>query len=351
MSWIRGSERKVEQMVQKNELILKVDHLKTSFTVGKAHITAVNDVSIEAYAGRTLGVVGESGCGKSVMAHSIQRLLPPSGKIERGQILIHSGDGTVYDTTKLRPDSRKMRLLRGREIGMIFQDPMSSLNPVYRVGDQIMEKVLEHTKISHKNAKKMVVDLLGKLNIPEPDKRYNDYPHQFSGGMKQRVMIAIAIVNNPRLLIADEPTTALDVTIQAQILELIKKIQTDYNSAIILITHNMGIIAEIADDIAVMYMGRIVERGTTRKVFINPAHPYTQALLKSVPVLGIGGEKRLEPIRGTTPDPRYLPEGCPFAPRCDKAQSICSQTMPLETDLGGGHMASCHFCERGLLGE
>jgi oligopeptide/dipeptide ABC transporter ATP-binding protein len=332
--------------MESNELVLKVENLKTTFSVGKAHITAVNDVSIEAYAGRTLGVVGESGCGKSVMAHSIQQLLPPAGKIERGQVFIHTGDGMVFDTTKMKPDCKKMRLLRGREIGMIFQDPMSSLNPVYRIGDQIMEKLIEHQRIRRKDAKKMVIDLLGRLNIPEPEKRFDDYPHQFSGGMKQRVMIAIAIVNNPRLIIADEPTTALDVTIQAQILELIKEIQTEFNSAIILITHNMGIIAEIADDIAVMYMGRIVERGTTRTVFNQPAHPYTQALLKSVPVLGIGGKKRLEPIRGTTPDPRFLPEGCPFSPRCDKAQKICSEMMPEETDLGDGHMASCHFCER-----
>jgi oligopeptide/dipeptide ABC transporter ATP-binding protein len=342
MSWIRGSRGEAES-VENNRLVLKVEHLKTSFAVGRTRVTAVNDVSIEAYAGRTLGIVGESGCGKSVTAHSILRLLPANGKIERDKILFYGQEGKVYDTAKLRPDCRQMRLLRGKEIGMVFQDPMSSLNPVYRVGNQITEKLRQHSRLSKHEARKTVVELLAKLNIPAPADRFNDYPHQFSGGMKQRVMIAVAIVNNPSLLIADEPTTALDVTIQAQILELMKEIQQEYDSGIILITHNMGIVAEIADDIAVMYMGRIVERGTTRQIFTDPSHPYTQALLKSVPVLGIGSDKRLEPIRGVTPDPRFLPPGCPFSPRCDGAMKICTETVPREIDLGDRHMVSCYL--------
>jgi len=328
--------------MSEKELVLQVRNLKTGFETGRTRITAVRDVSFEAYAGRILGIVGESGCGKSVTAHSITQLLPRNGTIENGELLFYDESGGFQDIAQMKPDGKMMRRLRSKSIGMVFQDPMRSLNPVYSVGSQIMEKLLNYQRMPVKQAKEVVIDLLERLNIPEAKERFKDYPHQFSGGMKQRIIIAIALVNNPRLLIADEPTTALDVTIQAQILDLLKEIQKDYNSAVILITHNMGIVAEVADDIAVMYMGRIMERGSTRQIFSNPAHPYTRALLKSVPVLGLGSAKRLAPIRGVTPDPRFVGSGCSFAPRCDFADECCEKSLPPEVSLGEGHGVSCH---------
>ena len=327
--------------MSENNLVLQVRNLKTGFETGRTRITAVRDVSFDAYAGRVLGIVGESGCGKSVTAHSLTQLLPKNGGIESGELLFYDESGKVHDIAQMKPDSKAMRRLRSKSIGMVFQDPMRSLNPVYSVGSQIMEKLLNYEKMPVKQAKEIVVRLLERLNIPEAGERYKDYPHQFSGGMKQRIIIGIALVNNPRLLIADEPTTALDVTIQAQILDLLKEIQQDYNSAVILITHNMGIVAEVADDIAVMYMGRIMERGTKRQIFTNPAHPYTRALLKSVPVLGIGGARKLMPIRGVTPDPRFVGQGCSFAPRCDFADECCEKDVPQEVTLEAGHSVSC----------
>jgi len=326
--------------------VLSVKGLKTSFAVGKQRLQAVNDVSFDVHAGRTLCIVGESGCGKSVTAHSLLQLLPPNGRIDGGEA-IYFKDNAAVDILKLPPKSAKLRALREKEIGMVFQDPMSSLNPVYRVGDQVMEKILRHKLISRKEARAKVVDLLSQLNIPEPAARFDDYPHQLSGGMKQRIMIAIAIINDPLLLIADEPTTALDVTIQAQILQILRNIQRDRNTGVILITHNMGIVAEIADDIAVMYMGRIVERGSVRQVFTRPAHPYTQALMNSVPVLGINRGERLKSIRGVTPDPLALPAGCAFAPRCDYATAQCAQGHPGKTELETGDCAYCFACGKG----
>ena len=241
-----------------------------------------------------------------------------------------------------------MRELRGQQISMIFQDPMSSLNPVYRIGDQIIENIQQHEKISYKDAMARTVKMLEMLSIPMADQRVKDYPHQFSGGMKQRVMIAMGLITNPELLIADEPTTALDVTIQAQILELMKHMQEQLGFTIVIITHNMGIVADMADDIAVMYMGKVVEYGTKEDIFLRPTHPYTKALLKSVPVLGNGGNDRLEPIRGNTPDPSEMPEGCAFAPRCDCAGSNCSVEAPEYIDVGDGHMVRCGHCKGGV---
>ena len=229
---------------------------------------------------------------------------------------------------------------------MIFQDPLASLNPVYRIGDQIVENIRQHNRVPKEAAMKRTVEMLKQLSIPQAEKRVLDYPHQFSGGMKQRVMIAMGLINDPELLIADEPTTALDVTIQAQILELMQDLQKKLGFTIIIITHNMGIVADMADDIAVMYMGKIVEFGSKREIFLNPAHPYTKALLKSVPVLGSGSNSRLEPIRGNTPDPSEMPEGCTFAPRCDFAMDIC-KTDPPNFDVGGGHMSRCWLCKGG----
>jgi oligopeptide/dipeptide ABC transporter ATP-binding protein len=323
------------------DYILSIEDLHTYFAVGKRTVKAVDGVSLKVRRGSTLGLVGESGCGKSVTAHSVMQLLPRTGGIQSGKIIFRPKEGEAADLLSYKKNSRRLRALRGKTISMIFQDPMSSLNPVYRVGDQIIENIRTHERVSMAEARERVVQILETLSIPQAAERMNDYPHQFSGGMKQRVMIAMGLVCGPELLIADEPTTALDVTIQAQILELIQSLQKRFGFTVILITHNMGIVADIADDVAVMYMGKIVESGSKEDIFLRPSHPYTQALLRSVPVLGNGGKKLLEPIRGNTPDPSEMPPGCAFAPRCDYAWDRCSRQPP-ETDLGGGHLVRCH---------
>ena len=330
------------------DIVLKVENLQTKFTVGKRIVHAVNDVSFELRSGSTLGVVGESGCGKSVTAHSVIQLLPKNGKITNGSVTYRTKAGKELDLTSFKRNGRDIRQIRGQEIAMIFQDPLASLDPVYKIGTQIAENLLEHENISKHEARERVVKLLGELGIPVPDKRYDDYPHQFSGGMKQRVMIATAMICNPNILIADEPTTSLDVTIQAQILNLMKEVQKEHGTSIILITHNMGIIAETCDDVAVMYMGKVVEFGSLEQVFNDSKHPYTKALLKSVPVLGIGKEAKLEPIRGTTPDASELIDGCSFAPRCDHAMDVCWKTPPAETNLDGMHNVRCWLYEGGV---
>jgi len=295
-----------------------------------------------------MGLVGESGCGKSVTAASIMQILPKAGKIVEGEVIFRSKGKEPVDLSKLKRTDKQMRDIRGKDIAMIFQDPMSSLNPVYRIGDQICENILQHEKVSKDEAMNRTIEMLGKLGIPKPEDRVKNYPHEFSGGMRQRVMIAMGMICNPEVLIADEPTTALDVTIQAQILELMKKIQQEYGTTIVLITHNMGIVADMADNIAVMYMGKIVEFGTKEQIFLTPAHPYTKALLKSVPVLGAGDGKRLTSIRGSTPDPSEMPEGCAFAPRCDFCLGDKCNEAPPYLDIGDGHMVRCWLCEGGV---
>ncbi len=330
-------------MQTKQDSILSVQGLAASFKVGKRTVHAVNSVSFELGRGRILGIVGESGCGKSVTAHSILQLLPKAGRITAGAIDYHPDAETTVRLSDLDRRSKELRALRGADIAMIFQDPMSSLNPVYTVGDQIMENLMEHDKtVTKAEARQRVIELLGSLGIPSPEKRIDEYPHQFSGGMKQRVMIAIAMVCGPKVLIADEPTTALDVTIQAQILELMKKLQTENGTSVILITHNMGIVAEVCDDVAVMYMGRVVESGTLEQVFSDPLHPYTRALLRSVPVLGMGRGEELASIPGATPDAATEFTGCEFADRCTHATDACRAAFPTETVDADGHMVRCH---------
>ena len=264
------------------DIILQVSHLKTVFEVGDTIVNAVNDVSFSLEKGHTLGIVGESGCGKSVTTASILQLLPKHGHVIEGTVEYIPSPGDVpIMLSSLSKNSKEIRTVRGREISMIFQDPSSSLNPLYTVGSQIAENLLHHEKISKKEARKRIVGLLTDLGIPNPNQRYNEYPHQFSGGMKQRIMIAIAMICNPNILIADEPTTALDTTIQAQILALMNQLKEVHNTSIILITHSMGVIAETCNEVAVMYMGRIVEFGTLKQIFDEPLHPYTKALLKS----------------------------------------------------------------------
>lgn len=322
-----------------NDIVLKVDNLHTYFRVGGRIVKAVNGVSFELKERHTLGILGESGCGKSVTALSILQLLPTLSEIKSGTITYYK-DSEEIVISSLKKNSKKMRAIRGKEIAIIFQDPIGSLNPVYNIGTQIIENLIQHEEISKKEAVRRVVELLTQLNIPLAFERIQDFPHQLSGGMNQRVMIAIAMICNPRVLIADEPTTALDVTVQAQILELIKELKQKFGTSVILITHNIGVIAEMADDIAVMYMGKIVEYGNIRQIFNFPSHPYTIALLESVPVLGIHEKKRLKHIRGTTPDPSNMPEGCEFVPRCDFATSQC-KAAPDVTNLSNGHQVRC----------
>ncbi len=328
-----------------NNIVLRVKNLQTKFKVGKRMVHAVNDVSFELKRGTTLGIVGESGCGKSATAHSIMQLLPKAGSITRGSVEYFDGQETL-DITAYKKNSKEIRAIRGKDISMIFQDPMSALNPVYTIGRQIAENLNQHEQLSKEESRVRVVNMLKELGIPIPEKRYDEYPHQFSGGMRQRVMIGIAMICNPNILIADEPTTALDVTIQAQILELMKEMQKEHGTSVIMITHNMGIVAEVCDEVAVMYMGRVVEYGTLKQIFEAPLHPYTKALLKSVPILGIGKENKLASIRGATPDASEEFDHCEFAERCDCVMEHCKQALPHDKAMEDGHRVRCFLYEK-----
>ncbi len=333
-------------MAEQKDIILEVKDLKTRFKVGRKIVNAVNGATFALERGKTLAIVGESGCGKSVTVHSVLQLLPPVGYIEGGEVLYTSKTGDApKNLAVMKRSSREIRAIRGKEISMIFQDPMSTLNPVYTIGDQIMENLRYHEKLTKEEAKKRIVDLLAELGIPEAEKRFDDYPHQFSGGMKQRAMIAIAMICNPNILIADEPTTALDVTIQAQILDLMRKMQKEHGTSIILITHNMGIVADIADDVAVMYMGKVVEFGTLKQIFTNPQHPYTKALMQSVPVLGMDRSKELTTIAGSTPDASTVFTGCEFSNRCPYATDRCKNAFPEDQFVEEGHRVRCFLFE------
>jgi peptide/nickel transport system ATP-binding protein len=323
----------------KDEVIISVKDLKTFFYTNKKCNKAVNGVSFDVKKGKTLCIVGESGCGKSVTASSIMQLLPKLSRIESGEITYHSDEGDIR-IDKLAKNGKKMRSLRGSDIAMIFQDPMTSLNPVYSIGFQIGENLKYHTDLSKSKIKDKSIDLLKEMGIPLPEQRVKEFPHQFSGGMRQRAMIAMAMSCDPKVLIADEPTTALDVTIQAQIFELMDTLKSEFNTAIMLITHDMGVVTELADDVVVMYMGNIVETGTVGDVLRTPSHPYTKALLQSIPILGRGKNQEIEPIRGTTPDPYKRPEGCQFMPRCDFADDTCL-SMPDESKLSSTHSVRC----------
>ncbi|MGL4913709.1 MAG: ABC transporter ATP-binding protein [Romboutsia sp.] len=322
--------------------IISVKNLKTYFYANNRCNKALNGVSMEIKRGKTLCIVGESGCGKSVTASSIMQLLPKFSRIEEGEIIYHAEDGNDVEIHKLEKNSKQMRDLRGKDIAMIFQDPMTALNPVYKIGWQIVEMIRTHENISKKEARERALKLLKDMGIPLAEKRIDQYPHEFSGGMRQRAMIALAMSCNPKILIADEPTTALDVTIQAQIFELMDKLKREYNTAIMLITHDMGVVCELADDVAVMYMGNIIESGSAKEVLENPSHPYTKALLKSIPVLGKGANQDINPIKGATPDPFDRPSGCQFAPRCDYYCKECDEQMPEELFINENtHMVRC----------
>ena len=317
--------------------ILEVRDLFTSFHTVEGEGRAVDGVSFHLERGETLGLVGESGCGKSVTALSILRLVAPPGRIGGGQILLSGRD-------LLTLPEPEMRRVRGDEIAMIFQEPMSSLNPVLSCGRQIEEAVRLHQGGSRKKARARAIEMMHLVGIPAPEQRVDEYPHQLSGGMRQRVMIAIALSCNPDVLIADEPTTALDVTIQAQILELLAKLQAEFHMAILLITHDLGVVAEVADRVAVMYAGQIVETATTKDLFAAPRHPYTRGLLRSIPHLD-GGQERLEVIPGRVPEATLLPAGCRFHPRCSLAEPACEASPQRLEACGGGHEVRCRRWE------
>ncbi len=326
--------------------LLEISGLKTVFPTDDGIVNAVNDVSFSIARGQTVGVVGESGCGKSITGLSMLQLVPSPGRIEAGEILFHrNGTDAPIDIAQVSPKSELMRQIRGNEIAIIFQEPMTSLNPVYTVGNQIAEAIVLHEQVDKKTAHERAIEMIARVGIPAPAQRVDEYPHQLSGGMRQRIMIAMALCCSPSLLIADEPTTALDVTIQAQVLGLMQELQAEMGMAIMLITHDLGVIADFADEVVVMYSGRVVEKGTVDDIFYNPLHPYTQGLLKSIPVLGRTAEKTLPSIPGTVPHPLTLPVGCSFGPRCPERMPECDQMPELaETDgktENGRHTVRC----------
>jgi len=359
----------------KYEPLLEVKNLRVEFDVRAGVVKAVDGLTMTINRGKTLGVIGESGCGKSVTARAILNMIPKPGKITQGEIIYHrrrTKDGQaqiddILDLTKTDPDGTTIRSIRGGEIGMIFQEPMSSLTPVYtagahineavslhhltpvrKVGDQLAEQVMAHRKVTQQEARVIAIDMLRRVGIPKPDERVDNYPHQLSGGQRQRVMIAVALSCEPAMLIADEPTTALDVSIEAQILDIMRELQESANMAIMFITHNLGVIASMADEIVVMYMGKVVERGKVLEIFKDPKHPYTQALLRSIPKLGnktTRGE-RLASIAGMTPDPFNLPTGCVFHPRCPMFMAgKCDRITPSWKEVSKDHYASCLLYE------
>jgi oligopeptide/dipeptide ABC transporter ATP-binding protein len=321
--------------------LIDVIDLRTTFRTEESLVRAVDGVSFSIAKEKTLGVVGESGCGKSVTALSIMGLIPsPPGRIESGQILFRA-DAETIDLAKLDPKGRAIRSIRGNQIAMIFQEPMTSLNPVFTVGMQIIESITLHQHLPRKEAREKAIDMLRAVGIPSPEQRIEDYPHQLSGGMRQRVMIAMALSCHPSLLIADEPTTALDVTIQAQVLDLMNDLRAQFHMAILFITHDLGVIAQMADAVAVMYLGKIVEAAPVTELFDHPGHPYTRGLMKSIPSLTMTGKDRLIPIKGVVPELSEIKEGCGFEPRCPHAMKICRGQVPPLKEVAPGHTVAC----------
>ncbi len=337
-------------MINRDDLLLEVRDLKTHFFLDEGTVEAVNGADLTIRRGSVLGVVGESGCGKSVTAFSILQLVSRPGRIVSGQILYHltgSGDGgagraTIVDLAKLDPDGDQMSAYRGKEIAMIFQEPMVSLSMMHTVGFQIMEAILLHFDVTKEEARQRAIRMLERVGIPNARTRVDAYPFQLSGGMRQRAMIAMALSCSPNLLIADEPTTALDVTTQAQILRLMRELQAEYGMSIMLITHDLGVVAQMCDDVAVMYLGLVVEQAPVEQIFGAPKHPYTQALLRSIPKLGFSKQGRLNPIEGGVPDPYHKPSGCPFHPRCSSfIAGTCDVAEPPRVSLAPNQSIRC----------
>ena len=321
-----------------SEKFLEIKDLHVHYVTSDADVYAVNGISLDLYKGRTLGLVGETGAGKTTVARTILGILPkPAGRVQQGQVIFEGQD--IYKLTE-----KEMQKIRGGKITMIFQDPMTALNPVMTVGDQIAEVVELHNGGNRAAAKERAIEMLETVGIPA--ERYVEYPHQFSGGMKQRVVIAIALACNPTLLLADEPTTALDVTIQAQVLELMKDLNNQNDTSMILITHDLGVVAEMCDDVAIMYAGQIVEKGSLEDIFDHPQHPYTEGLFGALPSMKDGDDERLKPIAGMPPDPTNLPTGCYFHPRCPYATEECAKCAPAVNEVSPGHLVQCHLRTR-----
>jgi peptide/nickel transport system ATP-binding protein len=322
--------------------LLSVRNLRTSFFQDEGVTKAVDGASFDVLSGKTVGIVGESGCGKSVTAQSILRIVDHPGRIVEGEIILTRGDGSQVDLVKLRANGREIRSIRGGDIGLIFQEPMTSFSPVHTVGAQIVEAIRLHSGVGPKEARARGIGVLRSVGIPKPERRIDEYSFELSGGLRQRAMIAVALSSNPRLLIADEPTTALDVTTQAQILDLLRKIQQERGMAIMLITHNLGVVAEMADDVVVMYLGRVVEKGKVDDIFHDPKHPYTKALLQSIPSIESVPRVKLPTITGSIPHPFNRPTGCPFHPRCASfARGRCDAAEPPLVTVGQNRSVSC----------
>ncbi|NLW55051.1 MAG: ABC transporter ATP-binding protein [Firmicutes bacterium] len=334
----RPKEEQVAGLAE--DLLLKIDNLHTYFFGEQGLLKAVNGVSLELHPSQVLGLVGESGCGKSITALSIMQLLPPPHwRIHAGKILYRRLGNEVVDLVGLDPQGPEMRSIRGNEIAMVFQEPMTSLNPVLTIGEQITEALRLHRKVPKKEAMEMAIELMAKVGIANPIERLKEYPHHLSGGMRQRAMIAMALSCHPRLLIADEPTTALDVTIQAQILQLMQALQREYQMAIMLITHDLGVVTQLCDEVVVMYLGKIVERGSVRQILKESLHPYTIGLVRSIPVIGLRTQSRLTPIPGSVPNPYAPLPGCEFQERCPQRMSKCNEDPPLVME--NGHQVRC----------
>ena len=329
------------------EPLIQVEGLKVSFHVSEGVVHALEDVSFTIARGQTLAVVGESGCGKSVTSQAIMQMVPSPGRIDAGSVTYYrhrpGQEPECIDITRLKPDSDAICKIRGNEIAKIFQEPMTSLSPVHTIGDQIMEAIRLHQNVDAAEARRRAVDMLKRVGFPQPEQRVDAYPHQLSGGLRQRAMIAMALSCNPALLIADEPTTALDVTTEAQILRLMRVLQADLGMAILFITHNLGVVAEMADDVVVMYLGRDVESAPVDDIFYAPKHPYTQALLRSIPHIGKKLDGDLYTIMGSIPDPLHIPRGCPFHPRCPVVKAgLCDQDRPVPlVQVGPKHAVRC----------
>lgn len=329
-----------------SDTLLDVKNLKISFRTDEGIVRAVDGIDFAVKSGQTLGIVGESGSGKSVSVNAIMHLLPRNAVIDQeSSITLRRKDGSIAEITKLPSRGRAIRQIRGGDVAMIFQEPMASFSPVYTIGNQLMEAIRAHRDMTKREAQELAIDLLDRVGIANPSQRFKQYPFELSGGMRQRAMIAVALSTNPSLLIADEPTTALDVTIQAQILELMKKIQAEFDMSILFITHDLGVIAQIAEEVAVMYLGKIMERGKTRDIIKNPQHPYTQSLLKAIPKLDTLGQ-RLTAVSGNIPSPLNRPTGCPFHTRCPQAiAGTCDVREPAVTKGTLGQSVSCFLYE------
>jgi peptide/nickel transport system ATP-binding protein len=329
------------------QTLLEVKDLRISFPLDEGTVKAVDGIDLAIERGGVLGLVGESGCGKSVTAQSILRIVPRPGRIDSGQILLHrhtaaDSPAKVIDIARLNPTGKEIRSIRGKDISMIFQEPMSSFSPLHTIGSHISEAILEHQSISRQEARTLAIELLSKVGIPNAARRFEQYPHELSGGMRQRAMIAIALSCNPSLLIADEPTTALDATIQAQILDLMRGLQKEIGMAILFITHNLGTVAQMADRVAIMYLGKVVETGTVRDIFHHPHHPYTRDLLRAIPRIGKTRGQRLAAIGGGIPNPFERPSGCAFHPRCkDYIAGRCEASAPAMTQVSDSHSVWC----------